>query len=91
MCHAGPDLRIEPTCLLVGCSRGFEQSAVPADVREASKQLRIIAADPSPAKQAHHGFLCAPEIGFQLSIKMVRHRKIRTELQSALKSILRPH
>src|SRR5438270_7672836 len=91
VCHAGANLWIKPPRLLMRGERGFEQSAVSANLREPGEQLWVVAAHLGATKQAHHGVLCTPEIGFELSIEVMRQWKIRAKLKCLLKGMLGAH
>jgi hypothetical protein len=91
VCNAGANLWIKSPRLLMRGKRGFEEPAVPASLCQACKQLRIIAAHLSAIKQTHHGVLRTPEIGFELSIDVMRQWKIRAKLECLLDGILGAH
>src|SRR4051812_13993784 len=79
--HTRADLWIESTRVFVGCERCFELAAIPADLCETGEQLRIVTAQCGAAEQTHHRVLSASDVGFELSIKMMREWKIRAKLK----------
>ena len=69
--------------------RRAEQTAVPAGVDEAGKQLRIGAPAGGLAEQPHHRVARAAAIDVELRGEVVRQRQIGIQLERAMQCVLR--